>query len=287
MAESAPKWHRGKVPDLYEHVDYRPFLKEWMDEEKKRKPFVSFRYLGNRIGLDPGQLAKVLGSARHLSDELADRFASFIGLSERDKEYFAHLVRFTKAKTPSAIRMHFEKLQTLRGFHPDVVGEAQAEFFSDWKLPAVRALLSFHPFDGDWQRLARRITPTITTEEARQTVARLEKLGFIRPLPVGGWEVTSPFLTTGTQWRSAAVRHFQLETLRLAQESLAHHPPDWRDISTLTLSCPRSALPEIKARLTETREAILRLVKDLDQPDVAFQLNIQLFPLTSLAEDNP
>jgi uncharacterized protein (TIGR02147 family) len=133
--------------------------------------------------------------------------------------------------------------------------------------------------------LARRITPTITTEEARQTVARLEKLGFIRPLPVGGWEVTSPFLTTGTQWRSAAVRHFQLETLRLAQESLAHHPPDWRDISTLTLSCPRSALPEIKARLTETREAILRLVKDLDQPDVAFQLNIQLFPLTSLAED--
>lgn len=266
---------------LYEHVDYRPFLKEWMDEEKTRKPFLSYRYLGQKIGLDPGQLAKVLGSARHLSDELADRLADYIGLEGNDREYFAHLVRFTKAKTPASIRIHFEKLQALRGFHPEVVAEAQAEFFSDWKLPALRALLSFHRFDGDWKRLARRLTPNVTAAEAQEGVERLERLGFVERHADDSWAVTTPFMSTGTNWRSATIRNFQFECLQLAQNSLASHPSEWRDISTLTLSFPRAALPEIKARLAETREGILRLIQDMEEPDdSAWQLNIQLFPLT-------
>lgn len=275
------------VADLFEHVDYRTFLKEWMDEEKRRKPFVSYRYLGARIGIDPGQLAKVLGCTRHLSEELADHLARFVGLEGKDLEYFSHLVRFTKAKTPTAIRLHFEKLQSLRGFHPEIVGEAQVEFFSDWRLPAMRALLSFHAFDGDWARLGRRLSPAITAEEASQAVARLERLGFLIAKDSGGWEVASPFLTTGSQWRAAAIRHFQLETLHLAEHSLAEHPPEWRDISTLTLSFPRSALPEIKARLAETRESILKMVKEMGDADAAFQLNVQLFPLTDLEDAQP
>lgn len=272
-------------PELWNHVDYRTFLKEWFETTKREKSWVSYRSLAAKLDMDAGQLAKILNGQRHLSATLLPKVIRLLGLEDQEAEGFRHLVHFSKARTAAEIRTHFEAFQALRHFQPTVVAAPATAFFADWRLPALRALLSFHKWDGDLAALGRCITPSLTARQAREGVERLVELGFLKPIP-DGWEVADPFVTTGDAWKAESIRAFQLQTLELAQHSLLHHPKEIRDISTLTLSIPRSGLPVIREQMAKFRETVLKLVKEMDEPDLAVQLNLQLFPL-SLPEASP
>jgi uncharacterized protein (TIGR02147 family) len=229
---------------------------------------------------------KGLHRDRHLSIELVGKFVSHLGLDRREAEYFRHLVAFTKAKSASEIRTHFEKLQSLRTIKTEIVPDSGAIFFSDWRYPALRALLSFHDFDGNWSSLGKRLSPAITAKEAREGVDTLVRLGHLVPKDSGGWNIAVPFLTSGDAWKAEAIRTFQIQTLQLAQESIARHPLEWRDISTLTLSVPKSGISAIKDRIKDFRQEILKMVKEMDDPSTVVQFNVQLFPLTELDEES-
>ena len=41
----------------------------------------------------------------------------------------------------------------------DLVGMDRLEFYSKWYHGAIRELLFFHPFRGDYAELARRLSP--------------------------------------------------------------------------------------------------------------------------------
>jgi len=272
-------------PELWNHVDYRTFFKAWFESQKAEKAWVSYRSIAAKLEMDAGQLAKILYGQRHLSAALLPKVVALLGLEGQEAEGFRHLVHFTKARTASEIRTHFEAFQSLRRFQPTVVPAPTTTFFADWRLPALRAVLSFHRWDGDWAALGRRVTPALTARQAQDGVAELVALGFLKEVP-DGWEVTEPFVTTGDAWKAESIRAFQMQTLELAQRSLVNHPKELRDISTLTLSIPRSGLPALKEQVAKLRETVLRMVKEMDDPDLALQLNIQLFPL-SLPEAAP
>ena len=275
----------GMHLDLWNHVDYRTFLKGWFESQKEEKSWVSYRSLAAKLDMDAGQLAKILHGQRHLSAALLPKVITLLELEGQEAEGFRHLVHFTKARTASEIRTHFEAFQALRHFQPTVVATPATAFFADWRLPALRALLSFHKWDGDWAALGHRVTPVLTARQAQEGVDRLVELGFLKAVH-NGWEVADPFVTTGDAWKAESIRAFQLQTLDLAQHSLVNHPKEIRDISTLTLSIPRSGLPALKEQIAKFRETVLKMVKEMDEPDLAVQLNLQLFPL-SLPEVSP
>jgi len=272
-------------PELWNHVDYRTFLKGWFESQKQEKSWVSYRSLATRLNMDAGQLAKILHGQRHLSAALLPKVIQLLELEDQEAEGFRHLVHFTKARTASEIRTHFEAFQALRYFQSTVVATPATAFFADWRLPALRALISFHQWDGDWGALGRRITPSLTARQAQDGVERLVELGFLEATCTG-WDVADPFVTTGDAWKAESIRAFQLQTLELAEHSLVSHSKEIRDISTLTLSIPRSGLPAIKEQIAKFRETVLKMVKEMDNPDLAVQLNLQLFPL-SLPQESP
>jgi uncharacterized protein (TIGR02147 family) len=155
----------------------------------------------------------------------------------------------------------------------------QYEYYQKWYYSAIRAVIQFFRFDGDYEALAKSLTPTISSEEAKLGVELLEKLELIRLNSSGIYEVTDHHISTGAEYRPLAVRAFQRETMLLASESLSRHTPNLRDISTLTLGIDEKAMEDIKEIMREARRAIQKRVDEVNVPDRVYQVNMQLFPL--------
>lgn len=99
---------------IFEYFDYQKFLRDYYEEKKRDNPYISFRFLGNHMNLDPGFLLKVIQGKHHLAKRSIAPVCAFFKFSEREARYFDVLVSYNKAKTASDIKLYFEKLMTLR-----------------------------------------------------------------------------------------------------------------------------------------------------------------------------
>lgn len=269
------------MPDVLDYLDYRQYLREVYDWRKKRgDSFFSYRYMASRIGIDPGYLAKLLQGKVHLGESSIEPTIKLLHLEGKAAAYFLQLVSFGKARSDRQIQEEFEKLMSLKGVGARTLDEDRFAFYQSWIHSAIRSFIGIRTFRDDFADLARRLSPAITQEQARESVELLERLELIRRTEDGSWELTDRFVTTGDGWRSQAVRTFQGQTMELARESLARHVPEKRDISTVTVTLSHDDMPELRERIAQFRQDILRMARESRRQDSVYQLNIQLFPVT-------
>jgi uncharacterized protein (TIGR02147 family) len=264
---------------LFEYFDYQEFLRDFYEWKKRSNPYFSYRYLGSHLHLDPGFLLKVMQGKLHLAQRSIPRICSFFKYSERESRYFEMLVRYNKAKTPSEIKLYFEQLTALRESRARPVEESQYAFYQKWYHSAIHALLSIYEFKGHFKKLAMLLTPSITTQQTQESIRLLLKLGMVKRGEDGIYRPTDAFLTTGEKWQSAAIRDFQKETINLSAQSLDLHPKEIRDISTITVALSLNDLPEIREHIRQLRQSILTLDNE-NSPDLVYQVNIQVIPVT-------
>ena len=261
-------------------MEYRDYLRDYYAEMKKRNSCYSLRFIGNRVSVDPSHLVKIFQRQRHIGNSLIEVFIKNCGLRGTDAEYFANLVRFNKSKSDRDSKMYFERLLALKGVNAHSLGKNQYEFYTKWYYSAILTLLDFFPFTDNYSALAEKLSPSISEAKARRSITLLKKLGLIKRNKNGTWYLTNNIITTGEHYRSFAVNTFQEETMRLAIESLERHPPEQRNISTVTITVSQKNLDTVNEVIRQFRETLLQLARDEDNPDRVYQLNIQMFPLT-------
>jgi uncharacterized protein (TIGR02147 family) len=264
---------------LFDYLDYRVFLRDFYEAQKKNNPYFSYRYIGKKINIDAGYVVKILQCKLHIPEKYIDGFCTLCKFSPKENSFFRTLIDFNKAKSESQTRLLFEKILTFKSFGKHRVDEYQYEYYTMWYYTAVRSLIGIIRFRGDYESLASMLTPPVPVREVKKAVALLKKLDLIRKEPSGEYVLTDKFVTTGESWHTLAVKSFQRETLRLATESLDRHKKDDRDISTVTVAINKNDLVELKERITAFREAILKLASESNDPDGVYQLNVQLFPM--------
>lgn len=269
------------MTSLFDYLDYRTFLRDFYDAQKKENPYFSYRYIGRKIGLDPGYVVKIMQGKLHVPEKYIDGFCSLCKFSAKEKKFFRTLIDFNKAKTEDRIKQLFEKLLACKSLGKHSLDEFQYDYYHKWYHTAVRSLIGIVPFSGDFAALAAMLTPQVTVPDVKKSVALLEKLSLIRKEPSGVYALTDQFVTTGESWRMVAIRDFQRETINLAAESLDRHKKEDRDISTVTVAIDKEKLGELRERISEFRESILKLAGDSATPDCVYQLNVQLFPMAS------
>ncbi|MBN1575479.1 MAG: TIGR02147 family protein [Chitinispirillaceae bacterium] len=270
------------MKSVFEYLDYRTYLKDFYEERKGRQSFFSYRYFGDKVGIDPSYLLKVMLKSRHLSEKSIPRVSAFCGLDNIESEYFRTLVHFCKARTQSECKMLFEKLLSTRYVKSRRLLERQYEYFRTWYHPVVRSVLEYFDFKNDFALLGRQLSPPITAKEARASVRLLEKLDLIRRDSDGRYRLTEAAVTTGEEWNSLAIAAFQEQTIRLSQEAVDRHDRSLRDISTVTMNINAADFREIRDRVTEFRRSIISFVNESGGPDRTYHLNMQLFPLTAI-----
>jgi uncharacterized protein (TIGR02147 family) len=272
--------------NIFEYLNYQTFMKDYYEARKRQNSFFSYRFMGKVLGMDPGFLVKVIQGKILLPERAIGDVAKLCKLGEKEAEYFEALVQYGRAKTPEEIKGRFEKLITLRGMESRPLEPNQYDYYKKWYHAAIRSLLTFYDFQGDYAALAARIHPPITVEEAKESMELLEKTGIITRHADGKYEVMGPPITTGEKWQSTAIRNFQQESIELALQSLVRDPKNVRDISTVTVALRFADLEEITARIKELRQSIMHLMVDSGEPDCVYQINFQAFPMTRVDVDS-
>ncbi|MBN2035248.1 MAG: TIGR02147 family protein [Chitinispirillaceae bacterium] len=273
------------MKSVFDYLEYRDFLRDFYEEKKAERSFFSYRLFGAKVDIDASYLAKVLIKQRHLSDASIKKVVDFCGLSGPEAEYFETLVHFVKSKSHKESKLHFEKLLSLKSVSANRLLEHQYAFYQKWYHSAIRSVLEFYEFRGNYKDLAQRLSPPITVKEAKDSIRLLEKLRLIKKDETGQYRMTDAAITTGPQWHSLAIQTFQEDTIRLSEESLARHPKKQRDISTVTMNISEKDFEELRERITEFRNSVIKYVSEQSKPDRVVQLNIQLFPLSRIEGD--
>lgn len=278
-------WKKGDaMKRIYQYLDYQEYLRDFYDEQKEKNSWFSYRYMGNKIDLDPSFLVKVLQGKMNLSIKSIPRVAAFCGLESRELEYFDTLVRFGRAKTAKENKLYFDKLIAMSDLPAHNLTEEQYAFYSKWYHVTIRQLLSYYNWSDGFAELGRQLSPAISAKEAKESVELLKKLDLISCDDEGFLRPTNKIVTTGETWRSAAIRTFQQETIELAKESLDRHDKDLRDISTLTISVNHKDLEELRRITAEYRKAVLNMKTGNGDSDIVYQVNIQVVPTTEIGE---
>jgi uncharacterized protein (TIGR02147 family) len=268
------------VNGIFEYLDYREFLRDRYLESQVGDGKFTHRSIGETGGFDPGLFSKVIMGKRNISGKLIPGFCKAFGLQGREAAYFRRLVLFNQARTFEKKKALFEKLLSDAGSRMVPVARGQYEYYREWHHTAIRELLNYYPFQGDFKDLGRQLHPPISAGQAKRSVALLERLGFIRKAKDGTYELASPQITTGYDTRSVAVDNFILQGLELAKSGLRKIPAHRRNFSTLTFSVPGDRIADLEDRLRAFRREIAEWVRKAEGQDAVYQLNIQLFPLT-------
>jgi uncharacterized protein (TIGR02147 family) len=268
-------------------MEYREYLLDYYNEQKKDKPFFSYRFIGHHVGMDSSYVIKVLQSALHISSKKVESFITLLNLNESEADYFETLVHFNKAKTERQRKLYFEKLFTISTVKAQKLDVHQYEFFQKWYYSAIWSIINCVPFNGNFHVLAEQCQPAITVWDAKRAVKLLSRLELIKQDADGLYRTTNTNLSTGPNWQSHAIEGYQREMSRLASESLDKADKKGRDISTVTLCADEKSMPEIQEYIRQFRSSLIKMVNSYGGTGRVYQLNVQLFPLSKNLEEKP
>ena len=274
--------HEPLPLNLLMYSDYRTYLKEYYETRKAADPNFSFRFLSMRAGINSSAFYKyVIEGKRNLTKSTILKTCLALKLADKDAEYFENLVFFNQAKTIREKNLYFDKLTRLRGgYDRRQVQEAQYAYYGDWRHSAVRELIGCMRFKEDYRALAALLMPPIGPSEAEESVALLARLGMIRKDAQGRWRQSDPVLTTGGQVEAPAVIAFQKQMLKLALEAFERARPAERLMSSTTFGISGETFDLFRKKIRDLKAEMLELARLDDRPARAYQLNLNLFPLS-------
>lgn len=270
---------RARMEDLWKATDYRRFLKDWLEEEKLRRPSFSIRNLAKRLSVDSSLLTKVLLGERHLSTSRIQPVCDLVGLTGNGAEYFRHMVLFAKSKSAREAQACFERMQELRRIAPAHLEDAQESYWDSWLNTALRSLLSCGNFADDWERMGSLLHPRQSARKVRETLRHLEKLGMVRKTDDGFWKPSEPFVRDRPGTQARAIRNFHRQNLLLAADALETLPVHHRDISSVTVAVTWKEYPELVAMIEDLRSRVMAKASRIAHPEVVLQMGLHLIPV--------
>ncbi len=269
-------------PNIFEYLDFRRYLHDCYHAGKENVQAFSYRYLARRAGFtSPSFIKLVMEGQRNLSPQGTEKVAYAFGLKGEETKFFKALVEFGQAESAEAKNAAFARLSSeRRGRTARRIDYDMFEYLSHWYYPAIREMVARVDFREDTDWIASQLYPSVKTAQVHQALEVLHRLGLVeREASTGRLRRGDPSVSTGPEVGSLAAGNFHRQMMQRASESIEQFPSSERDISGLTLSVRRERVDELKERLRRFRAEVLDLCDREQDPDIIYQLSLQLFPL--------
>jgi uncharacterized protein (TIGR02147 family) len=273
-------------PNIFDFLDYRAFLRAYYEAAKANTSAFSYRYFARKAGLSsPSFLRHVMRGERNIGDTV-ENFAKALELNAEETQFFRLLIDFDQAETDRERNRAFEKLAASRRFRTARrIDQAMFDYLSHWYYPAIREMVARPDFDEEPAWIAGQLTPRIEPEQAETALEVLLDLGLVVRDDSGTLVRGEASVTTEHEVRSLAIANYHRQMLERAGESIELIPREYRDLAAMTVCISPETIGELKERVHAFRELVFELCDSDEEPQVVFQINTQLFPLSSLPDD--
>lgn len=264
---------------IFEHQNYRHFLKETLAERAKAHDGYSLRGFSMKLGVSNSFLSEVLKDKKSLSVELAFKIAVKLDLTEAETQYFCFLVQLEQEKDP---KFREELSRRLNALNPRrKAHDLSVDLFktiADWHHFAILELTYLSGFHLDAASAARKLG--IQKVEAELAIDRLARLELLERDEKGRYRKTSSYLIAQSQVPNAALKQYHRGILEKAIESLQLQSPAERMSATDVVPMDSKHLPEIDRLSREFSAAVLRLSEKSAVKDGVYALAVHFFSLT-------
>jgi len=275
------------MPSIYNYINYRDYLRDYFVEQKQFQKQMTHRAVLQMMGVSStGFLSNVITGKKNINREMGAKLGKIISLAPREQRYFTTMVAYTHAKSIEEKKKYLDRLLAQRKTTVAPLRSEQFSIFSKWYYVYIRDMLCFYNFTDNYEALAAMLDPPIKSQEARDAILDLEKLGFIAKDDDGCYRPAEHLISTGDETHSVQLANFQLATMEMAKRSLEKHPADKRDISFVSMTLSSESFLRVKSEVQDFRKKLLLIARDEKQPDRVCQCNIQLFPVTALPGDD-
>jgi uncharacterized protein (TIGR02147 family) len=261
--------------------DFRKFLSDFYEDQKRRFPHFSYRYFCRKAGLkSPSHVVEIMNGRRKLTSKMMGSFIKGLGLTESDARYFTTLVQFNQSKNSTEKQQLLLQMRGMkRKVRQALISTDYYEYYSKWYNVIIRELACLIDWDDDYHLLAKSVIPPIRKIEARESITFLTDKGFLRKAN-GRYIQTEPAITSGSEVCSLGIRNYNRFMAERAQKALDDFPTCERDIQSLTVGISEGTFRMIKQEMQEFFCRVVRLADDDKNADRVYNLNVHLFPMS-------
>lgn len=280
-------------PKLGAYTDYRRFLRDFYSYKREQsknslRPYSYAMFAASADIKSPNYLKLIIDGARNLSREMAVKFGKALTLSKDEIEEFLALVEFTQAAEPLERNRHLKTLADLRVRQQLKSGEINAETWEkvpSWVTWVLYALADQKDASFTAGGLLELLKGKARPEEIRRSLEKLTESGDLALNPETGEVTKGRELMSGSENVPVAlVRKLQTELIYLGLESLFQDSPTEREFGAQTLALTEDEFELLKFELRQFRKRWnkdVSVARKTTKGDRVFQLNIQLFPVTT------
>jgi len=266
---------------VYQHDDYRVFLREFYDHKKRLSLSYSYRAFAEKAGLNsPNYLKLVIDGGRNLTVANIHAFAKALGLARDELAYFEALVLCNQASASGERAFYKRRLDEIRARKPErqVKLSGKDQLIAHHLFPALLlALLGVEADGADAAADALAVRLGISREFAREAVTIIEERGILRR-EAGRYQVNASHYVFHDPLPNRAQKRFLRDQMLLSLRALERDYGEQARFFSHTFTAAQAAFPvcvdDVKAFIEE-----MTLKCDRMPSESLVQLNIQLFPL--------
>lgn len=267
------------MPNIFQFLNYRDYLKAFYGEEKVRNKAFSFQKMAWKAGFrSKSFFNEVIAGKKNISPTSVFSVAQALGLEGEAFAYFEGLVAFNQAKSLAERNRWFRHLS---GFHKrgktQLVTRDQFEFYSEWYHNTIRELVTILDFNEDYGLLGRLVKPAISAGKARDSVKLLVRLGLLVRAK-SRYRQSDAAITTGEEVKALAIAAFHARNMNLAVESLESSPAAERDISCIVAGLSEAGFATVKAEIQAFRKKLIGIITNDVPATRVYHINFQAYP---------
>ncbi|MGL1903659.1 MAG: TIGR02147 family protein [Fibrobacterales bacterium] len=281
--------------NIYDYDSNITYLNDWFKSQKEGNKKFSHQFFAHKAGLNSrSYMANILNGSRCINAKNIFKIAEGLGLVGKEVLYFETLVYYSQCIELKDKGRFFLALQKLKPKSKvNHLKSMQYEYFQKWYYPALRELLTYYDFGGDYKILGQQILPAISGAEAKRAVQLLLDLQLIEKIkhepPTskivqnnkwGLYRQTEGVIFGDDKYESMVVRSYQENTLDLAKKALSKIESNKQSFNTYTYSVDSIGAKEVDNLIQEFQEKLISIVNNAKNVNNTYQLNLQLFPLT-------
>ncbi len=267
---------------VFEHSDYRAFLKSTLSDRIAQNPAYSLRAMARHLEMSPALLSLIHRKKRNLPLGRALPVAQKLGLDSKETDYFCTLVQFDAAKSAGAKAALLDKMRTLNTKRE--IKEIEVDSFkviSDWYHFPILMMVDLRRFKFEPRNVARRLGISII--EAEVAIERLLRLGLLQRLENGKYARPAKHVGVKSEHGNEALRQFHRQMLQKAAESLETQTNDEKFVGSETFSIDVSQLPEANEIIEDCFQRLISLFNRGKTRTETYHFGMQLFRLTRRA----
>jgi uncharacterized protein (TIGR02147 family) len=272
---------------IFEYNNYREYLADYFSKKKATMPTYSHRVFARQAGLSsPSHLLMIITGKRNLSLKTIQKFSEGLRLTQKEKRYFELMVQYEQTEDLHRKSSYFSEIMSLKASTKKLhrLEKERFDFLSKWYVVAVYVLIDLKNFCSDPDWIAKRLNNKLSPAQAKEALETLLRLGMIEVDKNRGYRQVANAVTIADDTKSLAVYNYHESMIRLASEALRSSAQNMREMNGATIHIPISKMPELKEKIRAFRKEINQMASSYENPDEVFQLNIQLFPLSSVEE---